>query len=203
MHTTRHLAAASNASTPTYSQQIDNILMESQGPVRVVTSGKYGCLPFSVNAAPSGMNLVIRLVKMAQAFDWSILWCDRDRINSPGQSKENCTPIPCQNWNETRNLASTFIFVIHRPNLPTFISKPNNSQIKWMREGLLVLAMPGTKGVPVHEPGQGVRSLAIEQKQPRSRTSPVPSQQAQATYFSTIPQSPALAFPDFHHPSFS
>jgi hypothetical protein len=156
LHTTRHLAAAFNASTPTYSQQIDNILMESQGPVRVVTSGKYGCLPFSVVAA------VICLVKMVQVFDWSILWCDRDRINSPGQSKEKCTAMPCQKWNETRNLASTFIFVIHRPNLPTFISKPDNSQIRWMREGLLVLAMPGTKGVPVHEPGEGIRSLAIE-----------------------------------------
>jgi hypothetical protein len=100
-------------------------------------------------------------------------------------------------------LASTFAFVTHRPNLPTFISKPENSQIKWKREGLLVPAMPGTKGVPVREPGEGVRSLAIEQKQPRSRSSPIPSQQAQATYSSTILQSPALAFPDFHHPSFS
>jgi hypothetical protein len=149
------------------------------------------------------MNLVICLVKMAQVIDWSILWCDRDRINSPGQSKENCTPIPCQKWNETCNLASTFIFVIHRPNLPTFISKPDNNQIRWKREGLLMPAMPRTKGVPVHEPGQGFRSLAIEQKQPRSRSSPVPSQQAQATYSSTIPQSPAPAFPDFHHPSSS
>jgi hypothetical protein len=118
------------------------------------------------------------LVKMAQVFDWSMLWYDRDRINSPDQSKENRTSIPCRKWNGM--ICSTPLFSSNFLSLSfiaqTCLPSPEiqiNSQIRWKREGLLVLAMSGTKGVPVHEPGRGVRGLAIEQKQPRSRPSPV------------------------------
>src|SRR2546421_7741971 len=59
--------------------------------------------------------------------------------------------------------------------------------------------MPGTKGVPVHEPGQGVlRSLAIKQKQPMDHP-----QSTCSSYLFLHPAESCARIPDFHHPSFS